>query len=111
MLALLLMCAFSVAGTHDYMNWNRARWQLLQQLAADGVAPQRIDGGFQFNGLHMYDPAYVATSAKSFWWVHDDEYIVQFRPRAGYRIVASADAEGWLSPFRTELLVLKRDGT
>ncbi|MEC5404320.1 hypothetical protein VOM14_01880 [Paraburkholderia sp. MPAMCS5] len=110
-LTLLYMCAFSVAGTHDYMNWNRARWQLLQQLAAEGVAPERIDGGFEFNGLHMYDPAYVVSASKSFWWVHDDEYIVQFKPRDGYRIVASADAEGWLPPFRRELLVLKRDGS
>lgn len=42
---------FAVAGTRDYLAWNRARWQGIDYLMRDlGVAPLAIDGGYEFNG-------------------------------------------------------------
>ncbi len=108
--ALVLTSAFTIAATHDYLGWNRARWALLDTLRQQGIAPTRIDGGFEFDGTWLYDPAYVSAPPKSVWWVHDDQYIIQFGTLAGYRIVDSADIDGWLPNFRTQLLVLKREG-
>src|SRR5207244_2431330 len=47
-LALFALAAYAIAGTHDYLAWNRARWEALGQLAGDGVAANRIDGGLEF---------------------------------------------------------------
>lgn len=50
---LVLYGAFAVAGTHDYLSLNRARWQALNRLMKEGhVSPARIDGGFEFNGWY-----------------------------------------------------------
>ncbi|MEM5330010.1 hypothetical protein VSR34_25915 [Paraburkholderia sp. JHI2823] len=106
---LLLTSAYAVAGTHDYMSWNRARWTLLDALLSQGVKPAQIDGGEEFNGTYTYDPKYVDTPSKSFWWVIDDEYIVQFGEEDGYHTIASVDVHGWLPNFRTKLLALRRD--
>jgi len=35
---LLLMAVYSICGTHDYLNWNRARWSALAILIASGKA-------------------------------------------------------------------------
>lgn len=106
---LVLTSAYAVAGTHDYMSWNRARWALLDTLLSQGVKPAQIDGGEEFNGTYTYDPKYVDTPSKSFWWVIDDEYIVQFGEEPGYHTVASIDVDGWLPNFRTKLLTLQRN--
>jgi hypothetical protein len=107
--ALVLTGAYGVAGTHDYMSWNRARWSLLDTLLSQGVKPAQIDGGEEFNGTYLYDPNYVITTTKSFWWVIDDEYVVQFAGQDGYHTVASVDIDGWLPNFRTKLLALQRN--
>ncbi len=106
---LVLTGAYSVAGTHDYLSWNRARWSLLDALLKQGITPDRIDGGQEFDGTYLYDPDYAGSSSKSRWWVHDDEYIVQFGALDGYHIVGSADIDGWLPTFRTQLLALERN--
>ncbi len=108
LMLLLAMGAYAVAGTHDYMSWNRARWSLFDRLTSQGVPPTRIDGGLEYNGLYLYEPNYEAKSADGFWWVHDAQFIVDFVPREGYQVVDSTDAAGWLPTFRTKLLTLKR---
>jgi hypothetical protein len=108
-LVLAVTSVYAVAGTHDYMSWNRARWTLLDALLKEGVKPAQIDGGEEFNGTYLYDPAYVESPTKDFWWVIDDEYIVQFGPLDGYHTVASVNVDGWLPNFRTPLLTLQRN--
>ncbi|WP_321884396.1 ArnT family glycosyltransferase [Paraburkholderia bannensis] len=108
LMLLFAMGAYAVAGTHDYMSWNRARWILLDRLKVQGVAPTRIDGGLEYNGLYLYDPNYEAKAGSSFWWVHDDQFIVDFVPHDGYQVTDSEDAGGWLPTFKTKLFVLQR---
>ncbi len=82
---IALAAVYTVVCTHDYLAWNRVRWAALQDLVAGGVAPQRIDGGYEFNGWYLYDPSYRKQPGKSWWWVHDDEFQATFGPLDGYR--------------------------
>lgn len=106
---LAAMGLFSVAATHDYMSLNRARWSLLDNLTSQGVPPDRIDGGFEFNGLYLYDPSYVVRPNVGFWWVHDDQYIVRFTPLPGYREMNRAEFGRWLAPGEFHMLLLERN--
>ena len=112
--ALVSMGAFSVAATHDYFSWNRARWAAL----ADGMefhnaAPGRIDGGFEFNGWYNFDPRHPADRGpvvgRSWWWVADDEFAVALRPVAGYRELARYPYSRWLGASPGEVLWLRRN--
>src|SRR6185436_18051185 len=41
--ALGIVAAYSVAGTHDYLEWNRARWAMLAYFESRGVTADRVD--------------------------------------------------------------------
>ncbi|MEM7308280.1 MAG: hypothetical protein AAF682_16490 [Planctomycetota bacterium] len=100
---------FAVAGTRDYLAWNRARWDELHELVGErGVALSRIDGGFEFNGLHLYSRDYERAPERSWWWVEDDEYVLAFAPIDGYAVERRVAVRRWLPPCEDELLVLRR---
>ena len=54
---VILLAIFSLIGTHDYISWNKARWQGINYLFNQGISPKEIDGGFEFNGWYLYEYA------------------------------------------------------
>ena len=117
--ALAAMSFYSIAGTHDYMQWNRARWSLLTELEASGVTPRQIDGGVEYNAARLAALLRTAptdaqarsgqpASAKSWWWVVDDEWIVAFREIDGYAPTDSRRYSRWLPPGEGRVLTLRR---
>jgi hypothetical protein len=107
--SLVLYGAFSIAGTHDYMSWNRARWQALNNLTTEQrVSADHIDGGFEFNGSYLYDPNYQATPEKSWWWVAGDDFMVTFGPVPGFTELRRYPFRRWLPPPEGSILVLRR---
>jgi len=66
----------TVSGTHDMMAFGRTRAAALRYLNdALNVAPEKIDGGFEYNSWHFYEWNYKSKE-KNWWWVQDDEYVV-----------------------------------
>jgi len=108
-LLIAAMFVFSVGSTGDYLAWNRARWQALKELMEnDHVNAKDIDGGFEFNGLYMYDPDYQYDSKKSWWWVQGDTYKVSFGIIPGYTAIKEYRYHNWIPPRQRQVLVLKR---
>jgi hypothetical protein len=100
---------FSVAATHDYFAWNRARWQALHYLIDEThTSPMDVDGGFEFNGWYGYDPNYRERTGVSWWWVKGDEYIVAFGPLNGYTELRRYEYERWLPAGAGAVLILRR---
>jgi hypothetical protein len=107
-----LFAFFSICGTHDYLSWNRARWKLLAELLASGkTSPENVDGGFEFNGWLLYDPAYKARRGTNWWWVHGDDFLVAFGDQAGYRRIKEYPYSNWMPRRRRSVLLLAREGT
>lgn len=110
---LLLLGSFTVAATRDYFAWNTARWQALADLAAQGISPRQIDGGYEFNGWYNFDPARkinYADPVKSWWWVDDDEYLLAFGPVEGYAVLRRYPYPRWLPGGVGQILTLRRRG-
>ena len=100
---------FAILGTHDYLAWNRARWEAITKLEQSHQADYRtLDGGFEYNGLKGFDSGYVPPADKSWWWVRDDEYIIAFAPVQGYSTVARYFYTKFLPPERRAIFVLQR---
>jgi len=112
--ALILIFSFAlfaVAGTHDYLAWNRARWQALTDLMTGGLISYRdIDGGFEFNGWYGYDAKYSPPPPKSWWWVEDDDYVISLGPIPGYLELRRYPFERWIPFGEDDILVLQRIG-
>ena len=113
-LAILSIGAFTVGSTHDYLSWNRIRWQAIENLIQEEqVSPNRIDGGFEFNGWHLYSSDYPIYKHRknnlAWWWVEQDDYIVAFRPLKGYDVIKQYHLKNWL-PFRFDrILILQKN--
>jgi hypothetical protein len=118
--ALAVLAWYALAGTHDYLAWNRARFAALEDLTRSGVSVRAIDGGMEFNAWHL--AAELGTwpsdaearpgqpdTVKSWWWVVDDRFVASFRPLPGYRVFDRREYRRWLVPGRGRVYVLERD--
>ena len=116
----LLICiftAFSTVSVHDYLAWNRARWQgldfLRNTLDAD---PLEIDGGYEYNGMFLKKHFEETMNTSSFheqgpkgFWVLREKYAVSFHPREGFHSIKAMPYPSWMKRTDRELLVLKRN--
>jgi hypothetical protein len=92
--SLLFYGGVTVGATHDYLAWNRMRWQALKELTTElRLSPSQIDGGYEFNGWHLYDPRNINAVAfrrdpsnpdRSWWYVDRDDYLIAFGPVKDY---------------------------
>ena len=104
-LLVFIYGGFAVAGTHDYLSWNRARWESINYIMIKRNIPYtKIDGGYEFNGWFNYDPDYITTPDKSWWWVKNDEYIISFGPIKGFKI----RYKRWLERGEGDIYILKK---
>jgi hypothetical protein len=99
---------FALGGTHDYLAWNRARWQALNDLEQQHISYRNIDGGFEFNGWYAYDPNYREHPPQSWWWVEKDDYVISFGPIDGYDELRRYPFERWIPPGQAHVFVLRR---
>jgi hypothetical protein len=108
---LLVYGIFSIGGTHDYLSWNRARWKAIEYLTNTmNVPPEKVDGGFEFNALLLYNPNYEQIEDKSWWWVVDDEYVVSFGSLKDkkYRLFKYFPYKRWIPYGESSLVVSER---
>lgn len=105
---MLIVIFFSVTAVHDFMQWNRARWDGLVYLTEEkGVSERRIDGGLEFNawyGAGPYNPA--VKGEKSWWFVEEDEYVLACGPIEGFSLHKSFTYRRWLPPGRDSVQIL-----
>jgi hypothetical protein len=100
---------FALGSTHDYLAWNRARWQALGDLMGKNrISYRNIDGGFEFNGWYAYDAKYRERSPKSWWWVDGDDYVISFGPISGYVEMRRYPFQRWIPFGQGNIFVLKR---
>jgi len=110
-IVLSVLGLLSVAATHDYFAWNRARWAAIGEAGHRGAIPDTLDGGFEYDGFYRFQLLpQLALPGKSWWWVKDDKYCVSFEPRQGYATVQSWNVRAWLPTTPRQVLLLERLG-
>lgn len=97
-IVLAALIFFCVAATHDYLEWNRIRWDMGSSLLQRGVNPLYVAGGFEFNAWHNYD-TFVARGnvGKVYhWWYDRRDYSISMKPDAGYVVLDKKGYFSWL---------------
>jgi 4-amino-4-deoxy-L-arabinose transferase-like glycosyltransferase len=108
-LLIILQAVFSITTTHDYLSWSRARWQALDFLTEEkNIPPNRIDGGFEFNGWHKPGPRDNGPW-KSWWWVDRDDYVIAFGGLPNFTKEKGFPFVRWLPPGVDSVFVLRHD--
>jgi hypothetical protein len=97
-IALAALGAFCVTATHDYMEWNRIRWDMGRSLLRQGVNPLAIVGGFEFNAWHNYDTFLARGNIANthHWWYDRRDYIITMSPQEGYEILQEKTYFSWV---------------
>lgn len=99
-LCLLTYGAFTIAGTHDYLAWQRTRWQVLRELTvARHIPPEQIDGGYEFNCTYTYPGQMPAVG---------DDLLITFGPVPGYAEAERDTFRRWLPPGEGTIFVLRK---
>jgi hypothetical protein len=109
-IALLAMGSFCVAATHDYLEWNRIRWEMGRKLLNQGVDPLAIVGGFEFNAWNNYD-AFVARGKvvqTSHWWYDRRDYVISLAPQDGYEVQEIRPYFSWVHRRPIPLYLMKK---
>ncbi len=97
-ISIAVLALFCVAATHDYMEWNRIRWDMGRGLLKRGVDPLAIVGGFEFNAWNNYD-TFVARGNIAdvhHWWFDRRDYIISMTPQDGYQVEESRAYFSWV---------------
>jgi len=106
---LAMMAVYMVAGTHDYLSWNRARWLAAHQLIQErGVPVEDVDGGFEFNMWHRYHLEAKPAPSKIWWWQGSGRFMLSFGPLDGYRVAGSVPVHSWLPWGPDRIWVLEK---
>jgi len=99
-LCLLLYGGFAIAGTHDYLAWQRTRWQALRTLTVvRHIRPEQIDGGFEFNLTYRTPGGKIPIG---------DDLVVAFGPAPGYAEAERYTYRRWMPPGEGTVLVLRK---
>ena len=116
--------AFSVAGTRDYLVFQRTTWDVARSASCAGVPMTKLDGGYSWDGYHLWgktdenpEPAPPRTGQWWVWWwtpgnvpATDSTYIVSAAPLSGFDVVWETEYSSWLRQDETRMFLLHRQG-
>jgi hypothetical protein len=101
---------------HDWLDWNRARWELGKQAVAEGKEPVDIEGGLEWNGWHSSEASYLPrgndnrlTVAFTRLWFPGvtGRYALAFSAVPKSEIIGSKSYSQWLLPGAHDFVLLK----
>lgn len=105
---------FTIGATHDYLASSRVIWHALDRLVQESqISPDRINGGFEFNGWYSCNRTLRLSPDKAvnfacLWGNDNQDYLISFEPVTGYKEVERYSFMKWL-PFEQEtVLVLEK---
>jgi hypothetical protein len=111
------LAVYALIGLGDYFSWNTARWIAGEQIVAQGVSPETIDGGFEWNGWYRFETALPQAIAAGkgedlFGWLKltSDQYIMAYEPLDGLPIMSRVEYAVPLSDQRRFIYVLAVNG-
>lgn len=109
-IALIIFALFSIAATHDYLSWNRARNEAFTYLnQVENIPPQFIDAGFEINGWLQAGPDGSSDSNKSWWFVTEDDFAITFDNQPGYRDWKAFPFKTYIFPYQDTIYIIKKD--
>ena len=112
--AALFIAAFALFGVtaaHDYLSWNRLRWELGNELLAQKVDPLSISGGFEFNAWNNYDTFRARGNIDKtyYWWYDRPDYVIAMEPQEGYHPLKRREYYSWLHRRELQVYLLRRE--
>lgn len=110
LLSIALIMIYSIGVTHDYLSWNRARWEVTNFATNNLDIPKdHLNGGFEYKG--MYDiPYFVPTTWEDIeeWNTAKEQYKIAFSPQCKYDVINTASYSRYFPPRVDSMFLLKK---
>jgi hypothetical protein len=106
--ALAILLAFSVAGSHDYLAWNRARYRCAAWLETSHVPVDQIDAGFEFGSWRATQAAFARGEQGGRVDRAEAPFAVVFTPGAGDTVLFELPTGAWLPWAPPRIVAVRR---
>jgi hypothetical protein len=113
-LAAAALAVVALLGTHDFLRFEGAIWQVAREAHQQGVGYRQLDAGAAWTGYHAFERRGPRRPGAP-WWINawardvDSTYVVAGEPRPGYSVVRRQPYPSLLSRAPTSVLLLRRD--
>ena len=112
-----VLAIVAVAGTRDFLVFQRTVWDVAAAANAAGIENHRLDAGAQWDGEHLYrDWSDMPPSRPDRpWWVNlfawttDSSFVVASQPLPGHVVVRHTTYDTWLPPRERSVVLLRRE--
>jgi hypothetical protein len=105
-LPLLLSAYMAIAGTKDYLEMNRKRWEACNYLIHDlHVKHEKISGGYEVN-------CWLEESRWGYWTfqnLNGCDYLIQFNSEPGFRFLKSYEFQRYFPFKKDKINIFVRD--
>jgi Dolichyl-phosphate-mannose-protein mannosyltransferase len=125
------LAVFSVTGTHDFLEYQAATWQVGTYAHDAGVRYTRLDGGAAWDGHHLYEYSYKKAITPKLpkglgpgplllsphdvgpWWLTfyapavQIDYVVSAEPLASFTVLRKVEYSSWLQDDPTYIYLLR----
>jgi hypothetical protein len=115
-LATAALALVALLGTHDFLRFEGAIWQVAREAHERGVPYEQLDAGAAWTGYHAFELSRGAPRRPGApWWINawaravDSTYVVAGEPRPGYSVVRRQPYSSLLPRGPTSVLLLRRD--
>lgn len=113
-LATATLAVVALLGTHDFLRFEGAIWQVAREAHQQGVGYRQLDAGAAWTGYYAFERRGPRQPGAP-WWINawarsvDSTYVVSGEPRPGYSVVRRQPYPSLLSRAPTSVLLLRRD--
>ena len=115
-LATAALAVVALLGTHDFLRFEGAIWQVAREAHQRDVPYEQLDAGAAWTGYHAWELSRGAPRRPGApWWINawaravDSTYVVSGEPRPGYSVVRRLPYPSLLSLEPTWVFLLRRD--
>ncbi len=109
-LGFIIIMLFSIGATHDYLSWNRARWEALDFSEKDlQLQPEQINGGFEFKKMNKIESGRT-TGWQYFeeWDSHPEQYILAHSKICKYNVIKTFPHRRLMPPRMDSIFILQK---
>ena len=109
-ITLAAIIIFSIGATHDYLSWNRARWEATSYAHQDlQLKPSQINGGFEYKkwfGINFNPPP--GYQGLENWGDYRDQYIISHSEQCLFNTVKKIPYTRYFPPKRDAMFLLEK---
>ncbi|HFB99827.1 MAG TPA: hypothetical protein ENJ53_03375, partial [Phaeodactylibacter sp.] len=106
-----IISIFSISATHDYLSWNRARWDATNYALDELKIPyDQLSGGFEYKKMYNFT-SYGPTDWEDmeYWNTSKEQYKLAFSPQCKYNVIKPVPYFRYLPPKQDTMYLLKKE--